>query len=121
MLAFLGSVIWFALLLAENLASGSSDIPPYDLPVLPKALPEHSKPNSTYDKFVPRKIWVAVKDIKDELPGHLKAFFQRNEKWDATICDNDCKDQFMNTTFAGESVRMSNSPYISTRNQLPIT
>jgi hypothetical protein len=45
---------------------------------------------------------MAVKDINDELPGHIKAFLERNAQWDATICDNDCKDRFLNTTFAGK-------------------
>lgn len=89
-------------LLAVLLACSASELPPYDLPVLPASLPEVSGPNSTYNKHIPRKIWMAVKDINDELPGHIKAFLERNAQWDATICDNDCKDRFLNTTFAGK-------------------
>jgi hypothetical protein len=86
-------------------ANSSGDVAPYDLPVLPLNLPAHGVRTETYDKFVPRKIWIAVKDKNDELPGHLKAFLQRNAHWDATVCDNDCKDGFMNTTFAGNRLR----------------
>ena len=79
-----------------------ANIPPYELNVVPTNLPELPKiPDSDNTKHIPRKVWMAVKDINDELPGHIKAFFQRNPKWDATVCDNDCKDKFMNTTFAG--------------------
>lgn len=84
-------------------AAVSADVPPYELNVVPANLPaELTKlPDGENTKHIPRKIWMAVKDINDELPGHIKAFFQRNPNWDATVCDNDCKDKFMNTTFAG--------------------
>lgn len=83
-------------------AADSTDTLPYELNVVPTNLPELTNlPNGDNTKHIPRKIWMAVKDINDELPGHIKAFFQRNPKWEATVCDNDCKDKFMNTTFAG--------------------
>ena len=75
----------------------------YDLPVLPTKFPILNV-EAQYSKLIPRKIWIAVKDRKDELPGHLKTFFSRNAEWQINVCDNTCKDQFMNTTFAGSSI-----------------
>lgn len=81
-----------------------TSIPPYELNVIPTNLPELAPlpivGNTT--KHIPLKVWMAVKDVNDELPGHIKEFFKRNSNWDATVCDNDCKDKFMNTTFAGK-------------------
>eukprot|EP01038_Epipyxis_sp_PR26KG_P008204 gene8204-11099_t len=79
---------------------------PYDLPPFPAILPDYYHPDiaQLYHKHIPRLIWVAVKDIKDELPGPLKAFFQRNSQWNVTICDNSCKDEFMSTVFADTSI-----------------
>lgn len=48
--------------------------------------------------------------IRDELPGHIHEFFQRNYKWkNIHICDNTCKDEFMNTIFANTSVQWAYS------------
>lgn len=79
---------------------------PYELPVIPPSLPEAPQvPNSTYSKHIPRLIWMAVKDIKDQLPGHIYEFFDRNKEWEKHICDNKCKDDFMNTVFANTSTQ----------------
>jgi len=86
------------------LSSAATGIDPYDLNVIPHNLPDIAHADSTYAKHVPRKIWMAVKDIKDELPGHIQAFLKRNSQWEANICDNDCKDNFMNSTFAGSQL-----------------
>ena len=81
--------------------------PGYELDVIPPNLAERTKPKASvsadekYSKHIPRKIWMAVKDVKDELPGHITAFFKRNVEWEQHVCDNDCKDSFMNSTFAG--------------------
>jgi len=83
-----------------GLNSVSAYVAPYDLEVIPASLPPIVIPEG-YNKHVPRKIWMAVKDIKDDLPGHIQNFLKRNALWEANICDNDCKDKFMNTTFAG--------------------
>ena len=58
---------------------------------------------SSNNKLIPRIIWIAVKDVY-ELPNHLKAFFKRNWQWQVIVCDNDCKEHFMNTTMANTSV-----------------
>ena len=87
---------------AMYLSATATGVDPYDLEVIPRNLPVVTPADSTYTKHVPRKIWMAVKDIKDELPGHIQAFLKRNDKWEANICDNDCKDRFMNSTFAGD-------------------
>ena len=56
------------------------------------------------DKLIPRIIWIAVKDSKDELPRHLTAFISRNPSWTVNICDNKCKDRFMDEAFGGTAV-----------------
>lgn len=76
----------------------------YDFHPLPIKLPSHHVPSSENNKFIPKLIWIAVKDEKDELPGHLKDFFARNPDWKVNICDNNCKDRFMNETFQGTSI-----------------
>lgn len=74
-----------------------------ELPLFPSALPE-LKTEVNYTKHIPRRIWIAVKDRNDQLPGHLKSFFERNPKWKINVCDNICKDKFMSATYAGTSV-----------------
>lgn len=73
------------------------------LPLLPLSLPTVAF-NSSYNKHIPRQLWIAVKDKADELPGHLQAFFARNPEWHVNVCDNACKDAFMRKVFAGTSV-----------------
>ncbi len=34
----------------------------------------------------------------------MKEFFNRNSNWEVHICDNQCKDSFINTTFADTSI-----------------
>jgi len=66
----------------------------YSLPVLPPNLPTVE---TTYNgKLIPQYIWIAVKNKEDELPAHLKNFIERNPTWKVNICDNKCKDEFMN-------------------------
>ena len=44
------------------------------------------------------------------MPGHIHEFFKRNYKWkNIHICDNACKDRFMNTIFANTSVQWAYS------------
>lgn len=76
----------------------------YDNPVFPSSLPELPSVDPFYKKHIPRRLWIAVKDRKDELPGTLKQFFSRNQNWNITVCDNLCKDNFMSTIFAGTSI-----------------
>lgn len=76
----------------------------YNLPVLPAQLPEVSIYNTSTGKYIPKKLWIAVKDRKDELPGHLLSLFERNRGWEVILCDNDCKDDFMFHVFANTSI-----------------
>ena len=50
-------------------------------------------------KAIPRLLWVAVKDVNDPLPEHIQELFSRNKEWAHQVCDNDCKDKFMDTVF----------------------
>eukprot|EP01031_Cornospumella_fuschlensis_P028662 gene28662-34604_t len=73
------------------------------LPAIPATLT--SLPlNSSYNKHIPRKLWIAVKDRNDPIPSHLKDLFDRNAHWEVNICDNSCKDQFIHTVWANTSV-----------------
>lgn len=76
----------------------------YDNPVFPPSLPELPAVDPYYKKHIPRRLWIAVKDRKDDLPGTLKQFFARNQNWNITVCDNLCKDNFMSTVFAGTCI-----------------
>lgn len=42
----------------------SNEINPYDRSILPNSLPDYHIPNATYKKYIPRIIWMAVKDRK---------------------------------------------------------
>jgi len=88
----------------DDSSEKTSALTGYDLPLLPTSLPEHHTPNDGYNKHVPRHVWIAVKDSKDPLSPHIDRFFERNSLWERHVCDNACKDDFMNTTFAGTSV-----------------
>jgi mannosyltransferase OCH1-like enzyme len=76
----------------------------YDMPLIPSSLPPITAWNESTKKFIPQKLWIAVKDKNDELPGHLRELFQRNPDWEIKICDNHCKDTFMYTVWANTSV-----------------
>jgi hypothetical protein len=75
-----------------------------DLPVLPASLPAVNMFDESRKKHVPNKMYIAVRDRKDQLPGHLYQLFDRNPSWEFIICDNACKDDFMYTMFANTSV-----------------
>ena len=47
---------------------------------------------------------MAVKKRQDALPQHLTALFERNPTWTVNVCDNECKDHFMTTSFANTSL-----------------
>jgi mannosyltransferase OCH1-like enzyme len=83
-------------------ATSQDDFHEYNLDVFPVSLPPPAQAN--YTKNIPRNIWIAVRDKNDELPSHLKAFFANNPGWNVNICDNQCKDQFMNENFRQTSL-----------------
>lgn len=47
---------------------------------------------------------MAVKNRQEALPQHLTALFERNPTWTVNVCDNECKDHFMTTSFANTSL-----------------
>jgi hypothetical protein len=73
------------------------------LPVMPATLPELEP--LTNGKLIPSKIWIAVKNKDDELASHVKDFFQRNPTWTPIICDNICKDDFINQVWGNTSIQ----------------
>ncbi len=73
-------------------------------PLFPARLPPVPFQSPTYRHNIPRKIWIAIKDRNDPLPPHLKEFIDRNAQWEVVLCDNQCKDEFMEKLFAGTSI-----------------
>jgi hypothetical protein len=53
---------------------------------------------------IPKKVWIAVRNISDSRPAHLDGFVKRNPAWQVIYCDNNCKDDFMRTAFANTSI-----------------
>ena len=45
-----------------------------------------------------------MKDEAEELPPNIINFFKRNDGWMPQVCDNDCKEKFLNKYWAGTSV-----------------
>lgn len=56
------------------------------------------------EKAIPSLLWVAVKDRNDPLPQHIQELFSRNRHWAHLVCDNDCKDKFMDTVFGNTAL-----------------
>ena len=97
-----------------------SAVLPFDQPVLPSALPDFTNApllvnnryvNSSlvYDRWpnnkrIPRLFWMAVVDDKEDLPPHIHNLLQRNSHWLPQVCDNQCKDRFMDKYWANTSV-----------------
>jgi hypothetical protein len=65
-----------------------------ELPYFNSELPEI--PSTPGKKLIPCNIWIAVANKDDPLPYQMKPFFDRNPSWKLNICDNNCKDEFMN-------------------------
>ena len=77
----------------------------YDRPVMPSSVPDvfNFTGSEPYMKLIPQHIWIAVRDISDDRPVHLAEFLKKNINWTVHYCDNDLKDQFMETVFANTS------------------
>lgn len=69
----------------------------FDLPVLPASLPGLLENNVTYtpSKYIPSNIWIAVRNVSDVRPNHLKGFVQKNSNWTLHYAGNAEKDEFM--------------------------
>lgn len=66
---------------------------PWLLPVFPEKMPAV---NRSMDKLIPRYLWMAVKEIEEQMNYQLPALFARNKNWKINIVDNHNKDVFMN-------------------------
>ena len=66
---------------------------PWLLPVFPDKMPAV---NRSMDKLIPRYLWMAVKEIEEQMNYQLPALFARNKNWKINIVDNHNKDIFMN-------------------------
>lgn len=94
----------FTLWLVLTRVESRTDAEVASWPVFPATLPEVTIFNQSLGKYIPQKLWIAVKDRNDPLPGHLQEFFNRNNKWEVNICDNQCKDDFMSTVFGNTKI-----------------
>lgn len=57
-------------------------------------------------KFIPRHVWIAVRNASDARPTHYlgaTGFLRRNAAWDVHFCGNAEKDAFMARHFAGSA------------------
>ena len=55
-------------------------------------------------KFIPRHVWIAVRNISDALPAHMKGFQDKNKAWQFHFSDNDAKDNFMEEHYPNSSI-----------------
>jgi hypothetical protein len=78
----------------------------YDLPLFIKnQLTNETIVQEEDGRLIPKIIWIAVKDSKDELPGPIKGLIDRNPSWKVNICDNSCKDSFIDNIMNGTSIK----------------
>jgi mannosyltransferase OCH1-like enzyme len=77
----------------------------FDLPLLPASFPNLLESNTTYmpSKYIPSNIWIAVRNVSDVRPNHLKGFVQRNSNWTLHYAGNAEKDEFMTKFFFNTS------------------
>lgn len=81
-----------------------NEIEGFDLPILPSSfLPFNYNVTTPSDKFIPRNVFIAVRKV-DVIDKHILQFMNINPSWHFNLCDNDCKDAFMNTVFKNTSI-----------------
>ena len=79
------------------------DLPPFHLHLIkqtPFFFANTSIPNDT---FIPRNAWIAVRDSHD-IPKNILEMMHRNANWNFHLCDNNCKDNFMEKLYANTSI-----------------
>jgi hypothetical protein len=81
----------------------------WNLPIFPREGIEDELHQFTYQKphegkFIPRNVWIAVRNSSEALASHMVKFIARNHKWNVHIHGNIEKDVFMNTYFANTSI-----------------
>lgn len=97
--------------LPSTLLTTAAAVEEYDLPIFPPELYKNvsakaGKLISKNNKYIPQDCWIAVRNISDIRPAHWigpKGFPARNKHWTIHFQDNDMKDEFMATNFAGTS------------------
>jgi hypothetical protein len=83
----------------------------YDLPLLPEKIVNEAsqkaqKHNPDSGKFIPRNVWIAVRNASDTPAKHMlgpNGFIARNSKWKVHFCGNEEKDEFMEVNFSNSS------------------
>lgn len=102
-------LVWISIFMVSN------GLEPYELPVVPDSVKklltssdyQKSVQKASDGKFIPRKGWIAVRNVSDVKPNHMlgpDGFIQRNSNWDLQFCDNEMKDSFMEKEFANSSI-----------------
>ena len=104
--------VLLVLLLAKTLFASEL----YDLPVIPESIRKQVQEfqsmkldptSTTYDKYIPRNVWIAVRNVSEAKPNHYlgpKGFIERNSNWKINFCDNAMKDKFMEDNYANSGI-----------------
>lgn len=107
----LGRRIAILVIVLLGLIGKNLSLEPYDLPVIPDSIKQKLEiakaTNTASDKHIPRKAWIAVRNVSDTKPNHMlgpNGFIQRNSNWNINFCDNEMKDSFMEQQYAGSSI-----------------
>lgn len=87
------------------------DKSPWNLPVIPNITKDAAetianKPDPITHKYIPKHVWIAVRNASDERPAHYlgeNGFLQRNSDWQVHFMGNLEKDHFMERNFANSS------------------
>jgi hypothetical protein len=94
------------------IAAANAAAPPPDTNASSKILPETataansqkgSYANLRKGQQIPRILWIAMTDISEGLNYQLPELFNRNPTWSVQICDNKCKNAFMDKYFKGSA------------------
>lgn len=81
----------------------------YDLPLFPTDIWKEKDiiyTNGFKDatKFIPRHVWIAVRNSSDEKPKHTAALMDKNKLWNFHFYGNEEKDEFMKKHYSGTSI-----------------
>jgi mannosyltransferase OCH1-like enzyme len=92
------------LLAVIQISTQTAPTDPWDLPVVLDNLPDDQLGQKVPGKFIPRNLWIAVRNQSEELNFQMPGLFARNKGWKVHICGNEMKDEFMNKYFKGTSL-----------------
>jgi hypothetical protein len=98
-------ILWFILTISTLYS-----VKEYDLPIVNSEILQLAAKSTNIlenGKFIPNKVWIAVRNISDPLANHMNGpngFIARNSDWEVNFCDNEAKDLFMKNYFKNTSI-----------------